>query len=177
MLLSSQNRIVLLRHQNSDWLYASGTILPRFCWCGIFLFHWFVVYIWFVVFYFSFSGSFCICSCWCNCHSLSLASVKSRLVLPFSYRLTWVVLEKGPLNGCVCVCVCFSGSFSSIHCWCISDCCFLFSFSSSTAILRSWLGKMCSKWPILCHYRNLNSVVFLFGRGLSGGGRTFSERS
>jgi len=34
-----------------------------------------------------------------NCHSLSLASVKSRLVLPF-----WVVLDKGPLNG---VCVCF----------------------------------------------------------------------
>ena len=37
---------------------------------------------------------------------LSLASVKSRLVLPFWYRLTRVVLEKGPLNGCVCVCVC-----------------------------------------------------------------------
>jgi len=25
---------------------------------------------------------------------------------PFSYRLTRVVPEKGPLNGCVCVCVC-----------------------------------------------------------------------
>ena len=23
---------------------------------------------------------------------------------PFWYRLTWVVPEKGPLNGCVCVC-------------------------------------------------------------------------
>jgi len=33
------------------------------------------------------------------------ASVKSGLVLPFWYWLTWVVLEKGPLNGCVCVCV------------------------------------------------------------------------
>jgi len=31
------------------------------------------------------------------------ASVKSRLVLPFWYRLTWVVPEKWPLNGCVCV--------------------------------------------------------------------------
>jgi len=30
------------------------------------------------------------------------------LVLPFWYRLTWVVWEKGPLNGCVCVCVAFS---------------------------------------------------------------------
>ena len=37
---------------------------------------------------------------------LSLASVKSRLVLPFWYRLTWVVPDKGPLNVCVCVCVC-----------------------------------------------------------------------
>ena len=38
-------------------------------------------------------------------HSLSLASVKSRLVLPFWYWLTRVVPEQGPLNGCVCVCV------------------------------------------------------------------------
>ena len=36
---------------------------------------------------------------WCHCHSLSLASVKSRLVLPFWYRLTRVVPEKGSLNG------------------------------------------------------------------------------
>jgi len=37
--------------------------------------------------------------------SLSLASVKSRLVLLFWYRPTRVVPDKGPLNGCVCVCV------------------------------------------------------------------------
>jgi len=45
---------------------------------------------------------------WCHCHSLSLASVKSS-VLPFWYRPTRVVLEKGPLNVwwmCVCVCAC-----------------------------------------------------------------------
>ena len=48
----------------------------------------------------------CIWPGWCHCHSLSLASVKSRLVLPFWYRLTRVVLDKGPLNGCACVCVC-----------------------------------------------------------------------
>ena len=30
----------------------------------------------------------------------SLASFKSRLVLSFLYRLTQVVLEKRPLNGC-----------------------------------------------------------------------------
>ena len=44
----------------------------------------------------------CIWPSGCHFHSLSLASVKSRLVLPFWYRLTWVVLEKGPLNVCVC---------------------------------------------------------------------------
>ena len=45
----------------------------------------------------------CTWPSWCHCHSLSLASVKSRLVLPFWYRLTRVVLENGPLNACVCV--------------------------------------------------------------------------
>ena len=33
---------------------------------------------------------------------LSLAPIKSRLVLPFWYLLTWVVPDKGPLNVCVC---------------------------------------------------------------------------
>jgi len=47
----------------------------------------------------------CIWPSWCYCHSLSLASIKSRLVLSFWHRLTRVVPEKGPLNGCVCVCV------------------------------------------------------------------------
>ena len=50
--------------------------------------------------------------------SLSLASVKSRLVLPFWYRLTWVVPEKGPLNGCVCVCV-RACDIKYIVCWLI----------------------------------------------------------
>ena len=40
-------------------------------------------------------GQTCIWPSWCHCHSLSLAPVKSRLVLPFWYRLTQVVLEKG----------------------------------------------------------------------------------
>ena len=61
----------------------------------------------------------CIRPSWCHYHSLSLAPVKSRLFLPFWYRLTQVVLDKGPLNGCVCVYVCrkpiigyFATSFS-----------------------------------------------------------------
>ena len=48
----------------------------------------------------------CIWPSWRHCHSLSLASVKSRLVLPFWYLPTQVVLEKGPLNVCVCVRAC-----------------------------------------------------------------------
>jgi len=40
---------------------------------------------------------------WYHCHSHSLASVKSRFVLPFWYRLTRVVPDKGPLNVCVSV--------------------------------------------------------------------------
>ena len=44
----------------------------------------------------------CIWPSWCHCHSLSLASVKSRLVWPFWYRLTWVVLDKGLLKVNVC---------------------------------------------------------------------------
>ena len=40
----------------------------------------------------------------------SLASFKSRLVLPFCYRLTHVVLAKRPLNGCS------SSSLYLLHC-------------------------------------------------------------
>jgi len=50
---------------------------------------------------------------WCHCHSLPLASVKSRLVLPFWYWLTRVVLDKGPLNRCMYVPIywtCWKGS-------------------------------------------------------------------
>ena len=48
-----------------------------------------------------------------------LASVKFRLFLPIWCRLTWVVPEKGPLNGCLQkiankpVCVCCTGQQSS----------------------------------------------------------------
>jgi len=45
----------------------------------------------------------CLSPSWCHCHSLSLAPVKSRLVLPFWYRLTRGDPDKGPLKVCVCV--------------------------------------------------------------------------
>ena len=51
----------------------------------------------------------CIWPSWWHCHSLSLASVKSRLVLPFWYRLTRIVPDRAIKRVCVCVCNC---------CWC-----------------------------------------------------------
>jgi len=47
----------------------------------------------------------CIWSSCCHSYSLSLSSVKARLVLPFWFRLTRVVLDKGSLNMCV---LCFA---------------------------------------------------------------------
>ena len=68
----------------------------------------------------------CIWPSWCHCHSLSFASVKSRLVLLFWYRLTQVVLEKGPLNVCVCVCqyvtkMTYNTTYFCTHFACIQD--------------------------------------------------------
>jgi len=70
-----------------------------------------------------------------GCHSLSLAPVKSRLLLPFWYRLTQVVLEQRPLNGC-----------SSRYCLCSSPLLIAFKrrlktllFSRSFDLWQSWL--------------------------------------
>jgi len=54
----------------------------------------------------------------------SLASFKSRLVLPFWYQLIQVVLEKRPLNGC-------SSSSSSSCC-----CCNCMAFYRQTCTIR-----------------------------------------
>ena len=77
---------------------------------------------------------------WCHCHSLSLALVKSRLVLPLWYWFTWVVSDKGPLNGCVCVCVLTHVSFFFT---------FFLLISSLTYLCFEWLGETAPKWPIL----------------------------
>jgi len=63
----------------------------------------------------------CIWRSWCRCHSLSLASVKSRLVLPFWYWLTHVVPDKGLLNRCVCVCV-FIFKHTGDRLWWVTTC-------------------------------------------------------
>ena len=48
---------------------------------------------------------------------LTVSSVKSRLVLLFWYRLTWVVLDKEALNGCV-----FSAAITKVRTIVLSDC-------------------------------------------------------
>ena len=71
----------------------------------------------------------CIWPSWCHCHSLSLASVKSRLVWPFWYRLTRVVLEEGPLKRCVRVCAMVCG---------------LIKQDQHISIHRVWLHNSCN---------------------------------
>ena len=44
---------------------------------------------------------------------------KIQIGLPFWYWLTRVVLDKGPLNGCVCVCVCVVSAIQ----WLVADAC------------------------------------------------------
>jgi len=42
----------------------------------------------------------CIWSSWCHCHPIMSCSSKIQIGLPFWCRLTQVVVEKRPLNGC-----------------------------------------------------------------------------
>ena len=93
----------------------------------------------------------CIWPSWCQCHSLSLASVKSRLVLPFWYWLTWVVLEKGLLNGCVCVCCCLW------CCWLGNRRNFLACWKTAPLILR-WSHLMTARHGIVVERRRIKQM-------------------
>ena len=74
----------------------------------------------------------------CHCHSLSLASVKSRLVLTFWYRLTQVVREKQQQQrekrAVKRACVCTHQAPSSVVCLCVHR------LTTTWSILRSWRG-------------------------------------
>jgi len=93
-------------------------------------------------------------------HPLSLASVKSRLVLPFWYQLTWVVPEKGPLNGCVCVCAC------ACLCVCVCDVlslatgrAFMFVKTYSVKSQKIAFGRPSLIWKIVLVKQELNVIV------------------
>ena len=81
----------------------------------------------------------------CHCHSLSLASVKSRLVLPFWYRLTRVVPDRGPLNRCVC------GVFSIVHMT-------LPAFAAERRAAAPWLLSMPAAVQLVCSASSCRSI-------------------
>ena len=63
----------------------------------------------------------CIWSSWCHCHLIIFCSSKMQNGLPFWCRLTQVVLEKRPLNGCssslCCSTLVLIGECVLWHCW------------------------------------------------------------
>jgi len=95
---------------------------------------------------------------WCHCHSLSLAPVKSRLVLPFWYQLTWVVPDKGPLNGCVCVStesvLIFFKFWKEIKSDNQSDWFFLFCCRSVWLTVEEIISLFSCTTPAACAYSN-----------------------
>jgi len=97
---------------------------------------------------------------WCHCHSLSLASVKSRLVLPFWYWLTQVVLDKGPLNGCVCM------WYSKGYCNRGFVIFFRLKYQSMTKLRQTiWNVKICLwKWVCAVPILMLQSKLFILSR-------------
>ena len=92
----------------------------------------------------------CIWPSWCHCHSLSLAPVKSRLV--FWYWLTWVLPEKGPLNGCVCVCATSMSNWKSlVFIWFLLNFAFLcFQRSSRWSQMHYVFSLSICLWLCVC---------------------------
>ena len=81
---------------------------------------------------------------WCHYHSLFLASVKSRLFLPFWYWLTQVVLDKGSLNVCVCP-----------RCFCLHDTRFIVNIFNKYS-----LNLLVSAILPSCDIFNLGFIIF-----------------
>jgi len=85
----------------------------------------------------------CIWSSWCHC--ISVISFTSRLVLPFWYLLTQVVLEKRPLNRCSCG----SGSSSSSTVFLKKIC---ISPSQKQRMDASWIGIFYEQVGVWCSF-------------------------
>jgi len=83
----------------------------------------------------------CIRPSRCHCHSLSHASVKSRLVLPFWYWLTRVILDKEPLNGCVCVRNAFNILTPKISTCTVFFLKFVLEIRTFRCLTRRWITK------------------------------------
>ena len=122
----------------------------------------------------------CIWPSRCHCHSLSLASVKSRLVLPFWYRLTRVVPQKGPLNGCVCVCVCDdltpeNALCLDVYCDAYLTCCLCYTLAKYKQIGVKYTP--CSNKKNNAIFRSLPGYPFLLQRSNESRLRTSQHHS
>ena len=85
---------------------------------------------------------------------------KIQIGLPFWYQLTWVVPEKGPLNGGVCVCV-ISHYLPSVlwHCW-LGGRKGIQPVENLSGGVLTWLSvwsemQTCT-WPSWCHCHSLS---------------------
>ena len=98
----------------------------------------------------------CIRPSWCHCHSLSLASVKSRLVLPFWYRLTWVVPDKGPLNVCSTSSSCYK-LFSETWAFLVLNCThnLLVGHQEAHPARKNWVMRCC---VVICLQRDADCL-------------------
>ena len=103
---------------------------------------------------------------WCHCRPKtpsSLASFKSRLVLPFWYQLTQVVLEKRPLNGCSVVVVhsdyCFDavGGSQNRHLACVN---FVWSDFTSEGASKVKQKFWTSQIKRILVFVNINIIFF-----------------
>jgi len=102
----------------------------------------------------------CIWPSWCHCDSLSLSPVKSRLVLPYWYRLTQVVLEKRPLNGCSSSCSSSNLNWITVH----TSSCFMATVQIYCQHIFSspvWTVRFCWNKVSLC-YPLANGIADLY---------------
>ena len=91
----------------------------------------------------------CIWPSWCHCHSLSLASVKSRLVLPYSYymEVKISICKEGILWGkhvparCHTGCVLHVLFDTPVYRWCSS--CVVMTHLCTDGVLYVWLWHTC----------------------------------
>ena len=95
----------------------------------------------------------CIWSSWRHWHPKtpsSLASFKSKLVLPFCYQLTQVVLEKRPLNGC--------SNSSYLH-W--KSYFYIIFFLWTCTLLQMLMAKMTQVLSIFFKLSTSDSITFV----------------
>ena len=87
--------------------------------------------------------------------TLSLASVNFRLVLPFWYRLTRIVPEKGPLNGCVCI---FQWTISELLCYFQGD--WMCQVRPQRDPVRRYVPQYFTRGNQDCNYSGRSDLVF-----------------